>query len=184
MFRAFAIALAALGASVGGAQAIEISDGDIVVKQLSSGTRLGFEPVKFPDEVRGITIRIEGPEKYEAMVFSGNRLPEVELTKFGKVTDGEYHYEITGGTSERTLRKEKLNNGRGEDDPSVYRFGSFALGGKIFVRRGGILEFEQMVEKGSEETIPGKEVDDVDEGYEEPKDPGGEPKETNDTDKG
>ena len=184
MMKVLAVALVAISAGVVNAQSMEIKDGSIVVRQLSSGTRLGFEPVKFPAGVRGVAIRIDGPGEYEAMVQSGNRLPEVELTKYGKVTDGEYLYEITGGTDEKTLRKEKLDEGRGKDDPSVYEYSNFSLSGRIVVEFGRIVEFEQMVEKGTEDPIPGKDVDDVDEGYKEPEDPGKEPEETNDTDKG
>jgi len=185
MFKTFAIALIGFGVGLGTAQAIEISDGPIIVKQLSDGTRIGFEPIKFPGDARNMSIQIKGPEGYQAMVMSGKRLPELDLKEFGKVVDGIYFYQITGAQGERIERQDVLNNGRDKDEPSNFRVNVFALAGELLVERGKVTEFEQVEEKGSEETIPDKEIDDADAGNKpEPQDPDRRPREIDDNDKG
>jgi len=187
MFKAIAVALIGFGVGIGTAQAVEVRDGRIIVDQLSEGTRLGFRPVEFPKDARGMTILITGPEGYEAMVLSGKRLPELDLAEFGKVLDGLYLYEITGAFGEPIKLEVVLDNGRDKDEPTAFRVNSFSLTGKLVVREGKIVEFEQMQEKGSEEVIPEKEVDDIDPGTKAtPPDTERRPRETEDkdTDKG
>lgn len=185
MFKTFKIALLGFAVSLGSAQAIEVVDGDIIVKQLSDGTRLGFEPIKFPGDARGMSIQIKGPEGYEAMVMSGKRLPDLDLEEFGKVIDGIYAYQITGARGEPIKREEVFNNGRDKDEPSTSRVITFALSGELEVRRGKITKFEQGEEKGSEKTIPEKEVEDNDPGTKPaPDDTERRPRETDDNDKG
>ncbi len=185
MFKTFAIALIGFGVGIGTAHAIEIRDGPIIVKQLSAGTRLGFEPIEFPSDAQDMSIQIKGPEGYEAMVMSGKRLPELDLEEFGKVVNGLYFYQISGAREKRIKRDEVFNNGRDKDEPSDFRVISFALSGKLEIRDGKIVEFEQGEEKGSEETIPEKEVDDIDPGTKRvPEVTDRRPKETDDGDKG
>ncbi len=185
MFRTIAVALFGVGVGLGAAQAIEINDGPIIVKQLSAGTRIGFEPIKFPSDARDMSIQVVGPEGYEAMVMSGKRLPELDLADFGKVLDGIYAYQISGAFGERIERKDVLDNGRDKGEASNFRVNAFALSGELEVRRGKVTEFEQAEEKGSEETIPGKEVEDGDPGGKPaPDEPDTKPKETDDRDKG
>jgi len=160
-----AILVLAVGSST--ANAVELSDGKIVLNEVVRGTLLAFEPVFWPKDAHGVVLTVEGPGDYAAMVETGGKIPAIYLDKFGDVKDGLYAYEITGGTSEKIKRVEKVDNGRDKD--RGYDVGSFALSGILTVDRGKIVDFNQAQEVGSEKPIAGDpKPDDFDEGPTKP----------------
>ena len=163
-------AAVALGLSAGGGFANEISDGGIVLINVSSDTVLKFEPVEWPREVAGITIRITGPTgarerggpAYDVLVETGTKLPAIDLKEFGELEDGPYGFEITGTTGEKIKLPEKQNDGRNR--PAEFTLLPFRLTGSLLVDGGQIIRFEQFEEKETQGSKPGEESDDTDEG--------------------
>lgn len=184
----------ALCLAAGSLSANEISDGDIVILNVSKETVLRFEQVKWPGNVGGITIRIVGPlnpqkredPQIDTLLETGDELPAIDLAKLGEITDGFYGFEITGSTGEKVEIKEPLNDGRNR--PATAEFVPFRLAGKILIDGRRIIQFEQFEEKETDGGPPGEEIDDSDEGKSKGTNPGSgrEVKEerVNDSDKG
>lgn len=162
--------ICALGLTAGASAANEISDGEIIIQNVSKETVLQFELVEWPRDVGFITVRIVGPilEKerggpvYDALIKAGDRLPPIDLKEFGELIDGPYGFEITGTTGERIEVDGKRNDGR--DKPATAEFVPFRLAGKFLVDGGQIISFEQFEEKETEGSKPGETTDDGDEG--------------------
>ena len=141
----------------------EITGGGAILKEILKGQFITFEPIKWPNSVRGTTMTIDGPGKYYAQVESGKDIPQVDLGKYGDIEDGWYAYEVQAGTDIEVKKDEILNNGRDEKEPDV-NYLAISLSGSFLVSGGVIKDFEQGVEKGSEKTEDdGKEIDDSDE---------------------
>ncbi len=142
--------------------ALEVRDGNVILHEVVYDTTLAFEAEKWPNDAHGVIMMIEGPGDYSAMEEFGSKVPSMSLKKYGDLKNGYYDYLITGGTSEKIRTPETFNNGR--EEKTEFKNGTFSLSGRVRVSRGKIVSFEQGEEKGSEETKPGEEVDDGDEG--------------------
>lgn len=169
------LVIAALSATIlgaGAATAVEIRDGDIILFEKFDGSVMQFEPIKWPDDAHGIMLTVETlesksrgskiEEDFVAKIDFGKEIPALDLAELGKLVDGTYVYEITGGTSVKIKKDEKVNNGR-SDEPD-YNIAGFALSGHFVVEGSKIVVFEQGEEKGSEKPIEGEPVADNDEG--------------------
>jgi len=162
MFR-FLATLSVLALGAGAASAAELRSGKIALHEVVRGTELTFEVESWPDDAHGVMMIIDGPGEYYAELQFKNEVPRVDLAKYGKLEDGFYDYEIRVGTSEKIKLKERVNNGRNEE--REFDLASIALGSRLVLERGRIVEFEQGEEKGSEKPIEMEDVDDSDKGY-------------------
>jgi len=147
-------AAALLIAAAGSANAIEIRDGKIALFQTGGGLTLAFEPIDWPGGIDGVSLNVDGPGEFAAMIESGNEVPQMNLKDFGEIKDGVYSYEVRGFNGDRVETKNEINNGR--DKPTVMEFGTFSLSGNIYVLKGEIVKFDQ---EAVDKTKPEKPAD-------------------------
>lgn len=152
MLRQAAFAVAAISGLIGPVAAAEISDGDIIAREIMDGTFLSFEVKGWPEDARGVMLRIVGPKDFLLEESFGKSVPQLDLAKYGKLPGGFYQYEIRGGTGKAIERRENFNNGRGKLDVSV-DFVSFQLSGRFRIAQGQFKEIKQYKENKSEETV-------------------------------
>lgn len=153
------------------AEELFISDGPVTVVFKADRTVFALEPVEWPRRANGITVRIVGPrpEKdnrqesaFDVLVETGKEPPVIDIAKLGELVDGFYKFEVTGTTGERVERSDKRDDGR--DKPAEVDFVTFSLSGRFLVDGGSIQPFDQSIKEVSEESKPGEDVDDRDEG--------------------
>ena len=88
--------------------------------------------------------RVAGPNGFLANSTGGKNL---DLTNFGNVEDGVYHYEITSPTNKRIkLPGNRLDNGRGEKERNIITV-SETQSGFFRIKNGAIVTDTQLEEK-------------------------------------
>jgi len=163
MIRSASFAALATLALTGWAFSAELIDGSIRVMEVPTGSYMASEVKSWPSGANGVTVLIEGPKEYSAMIEFGKSVPGFDLKKYGDVADGLYSYEIRGGTGEKVKKPEALNNGREGKDVG-YDFVSFVLSGNFLVDGGVIVDFKQDPEVGSAKPTVGETKPDSDSG--------------------
>lgn len=93
--------------------------------QSIASERLSDTSVRFSSKIlmNNATLSIVGPGNFQASRFLKVGTPSVELLDFGEPTDGLYHYELTAASGEAITIKDKMNNGRGENNSHTARRG-------------------------------------------------------------
>lgn len=153
-----ALGVAATGPGIANAEQTFEEARPIIAKEVFKGTQIAFEPGgKYFNSMLIIT----GPRNYQAEVFVRDSLPQISLSKFGKLTDGIYSYHMTAATPEFIeIINPGLNNGRG-DIPGANRAGkgyrqtanakrmsiSAELSGIFCVKDGVIVPMEDIKEE-------------------------------------
>ncbi len=92
-------------------------NGEGLIKPIATeqifGTRVSFQQNRI---LKNITLSISGPDGFNAQVFSESAFPYIDLEQFGRVVDGIYNYQISAATDELLEVRDKLDNGRGENN--------------------------------------------------------------------
>jgi hypothetical protein len=93
-------------------------------------------------DIYNTLLMVSGPNGYFTEEFVERGLPEIKLTKFGKLEDGTYRWQITGATQERReVHKSELNNGRGDIVKNMRNIGLKETG-VFYVRKGQITRID------------------------------------------
>ncbi len=93
-------------------------------------------------DISNALLMVSGPNGYFTEEFVERGLPEIKLTKFGKLEDGIYRWQITGATQERrAVHKSELNNGRGDIAKDMRNIGLRETG-VFYVRKGQITKID------------------------------------------
>jgi hypothetical protein len=84
----------------------------------------------------GGTLNVVGPGGYAASASSKSGLPSLDLSKFGRVADGQYTYQLSAATGQVDTSTALLNNGRAKN---VRGRRSDGLSGVFLVKGGSIV---------------------------------------------
>lgn len=81
-----------------------------VAKVFYDNTVLNFE---FKDRFQRATVKVTGPRFFRANMYQEKGNPSIDLSKFGKLDDGLYRYQIlVASTKTIELRSNRLYSGR------------------------------------------------------------------------
>jgi len=108
---------------------------DLLATEQFSGTIVAFQPQR---AYANMTLRITGPNEYQASVSYPGGSPAIDLTRFGTVYDGLYNYHLTG-TSGETILSAARNEGRSAAATSPYQLKDVSKGGSFRVQGGAIV---------------------------------------------
>ena len=108
---------------------------DLLATEQFSGTIAAFQPQR---SYANMTLRITGPNEYQASVSYPSGSPAIDLTRFGTVYDGLYNYHLTG-TSGETVLSAARNEGRSAGTTSPYQLKDVSKGGSFRVQGGAIV---------------------------------------------
>ena len=108
---------------------------DLLATEQFSGTIVAFQPQR---GYANMTLRVTGPNEYQASVNYPSGSPAIDLARFGTVYDGLYNYHLTG-TSGETVLSAARNEGRSAGATSPYQLKDVSKGGSFRVQGGAIV---------------------------------------------
>ena len=108
---------------------------DLLATEQFAGTTVAFQPQR---TYANMTLRISGPNAYQASVSYPSGSPALDLSRFGTVSDGVYNYHLTGTAGETTLASGR-NEGRPGSSTSPYQLKDVSKGGSFRVQGGAIV---------------------------------------------
>lgn len=90
-------------------------------------------------KVHNTTLSVAGPGGFYAEAYAKKGVPMIKLSRYGKVDDGVYRWQVTAATSEMVdVRSNGLNNGRAASAPTRMNKGT-SESGMFRVENGAIL---------------------------------------------
>ena len=107
---------------------------DLPAEQRFSETALLFD---IKDAYTNITLSVAGPNGFHAIASSKTGSPTIDLRRLGPLDDGSYRYQLTASTSEKTIIRTPLDNGRIRQDApltTVSASGHFTVKGGVIVK--------------------------------------------------
>ena len=108
---------------------------DLLAAEQFTGTTVAFQPQR---PYANMTLRITGPNDYQASATYPGGSPAIDLSRFGAVYDGIYNYHLTG-TSGETVLASGRNDGRPAKSTSPYQLKDVSKGGSFRVQGGAIV---------------------------------------------
>jgi hypothetical protein len=108
---------------------------DLLATEQFSGTIVAFQPQR---AYANMTLRITGPNAYQASATYPNGSPAIDLSRFGAVYDGIYNYHLSGTSGETVLAGDR-NEGRPAKSTSPYQLKDVSKGGSFRVQGGAIV---------------------------------------------
>jgi hypothetical protein len=108
---------------------------DLVAVAQFSGTTIMLRPQQ---NYANLTLRVTGPDEYEAGAAFPNGTPVLDLSRYGKVVDGLYDYHLVGTTGEAIVAARR-DNGRSAKNASEFVLRTVSKGGSFTVRGGAIV---------------------------------------------
>ena len=108
---------------------------DLLATEQFAGTIVAFQPQR---TYANMTLRISGPNDYQASVSYPSGSPALDLSRFGTVYDGVYNYHLTG-TSGETVLASGRNDGRPGSSTSNYQLKEVSKGGSFRIQGGAIV---------------------------------------------
>ena len=108
---------------------------DLLATEQFAGTIVAFQPQR---AYANMTLRVTGPNDYQASVTYPNGSPAIDLSRFGTVYEGVYHYHLIG-TSGETVLSAVRNDGRAASATSPYQLKEVSKGGSFRVQAGAIM---------------------------------------------
>ena len=108
---------------------------DLLAAEQFAGTTVAFQPQR---PYANMTLRISGPNNYQASVSYPSGSPALDLSRFGTVSDGVYNYHLTG-TSGETVLASSRNDGRPGSSTTNYQLKDASKGGSFRVQGGAIV---------------------------------------------
>ena len=121
---------------------VSAKDNNFSIKEQFGGTQISFAS---NTSHSNSTLTISGPDGFNMSKAADVGTPSADLYQYGDLKDGLYHYEITTNTGPRVLIKDKINNGRGENDSHYARKG-VTKSGHFWVVNGQIKTFKNVKE--------------------------------------
>lgn len=118
-----------------------------LVNPVIRGDVIAFAVKESPSKLRNVTVSITGPRNFQAKVMDKTRVPGIALSKYGKLFDGVYNYEITAVTDiEFEVNPGIDSNGRSRADRGA-RLMSASTSGTFTVREGKVVVFKNLKEE-------------------------------------
>ena len=108
---------------------------DLLATELFSGTMVAFQTQR---TYANMTLRVTGPNEYQASAIYPSGSPALDLSRFGPVYDGVYNYHLTG-TSGETVIASGRNDGRPGSSTSPFQLKDLSKGGSFRVQGGAIV---------------------------------------------
>jgi hypothetical protein len=108
---------------------------DLLATEQFAGTTVAFQPQQ---AYANMTLRVTGPNDYQASVSYPSGSPAIDLSRFGTVYDGVYNYHLSG-TSGETVLASNRNDGRPAKTTSPYQLKEVSKGGSFRVQGGAIV---------------------------------------------
>ena len=108
---------------------------DLLAVEVFSGTTVALRPQQ---SYANLTLRVTGPNEYEASAAFPNGTPGLDLARYGKVYDGLYDYHLSGTTGE-TIIAARRENGRSPKNASEFILKTVSKGGSFTVKGGVIV---------------------------------------------
>lgn len=108
---------------------------DLLATEQFSGTIVAFQPQR---AYANMTLRVTGPNEYQASVSYPSGAPALDMTRFGNVYDGVYNYHITG-TSGEVIMGSGRNDGRAPNNTSPYKLKTVSKSGSFSIQGGAIV---------------------------------------------
>lgn len=108
---------------------------DLLATEQFSGTIVAFQP---QTTYANMTLRVSGPNNYQASAAYASGSPAIDLSRFGAVYDGAYNYHLTG-TSGETVLGSGRNDGRPSSTSSPYKLKTVSKSGTFSVQGGAIV---------------------------------------------
>jgi hypothetical protein len=108
---------------------------DLLATEQFAGTIVAFQPQR---AYANMTLRVTGPNEYQASLSYPGGAPAIDLARFGNVYDGVYNYHLTGTTGETILGSGR-NDGRAPAATSPYQLKDVSKGGSFRVQGGAIV---------------------------------------------
>jgi hypothetical protein len=108
---------------------------DLLAAEVFSGTTIVLRPQQ---NYANLTLRVTGPDEFEAGAAFPNGTPALDLTRYGKVADGLYDYHLSGTTGEAIVASRR-NDGRSTKNASEFILRTVSKGGSFTVKGGVIV---------------------------------------------
>lgn len=108
---------------------------DLLAAEQFAGTTVAFQP---QGGYANMTLRVSGPNNYQASAVFPSGSPAIDLSRFGAVYDGIYNYHLTG-TSGETILASGRSEGRPSSSTSPYQLKEVTKGGSFRVQGGAIV---------------------------------------------
>ena len=121
---------------------VSAKDDKFSIKEQFGGTHISFAS---SGNNSNSTLTISGPDGFNISKAADVGTPSLDLDQNGTLKDGLYNYEITTNTGPLVLIKDKINNGRGENDSHYARKG-VTKSGHFWVVNGQIKTFKNVKE--------------------------------------
>ena len=108
---------------------------DLLAVEQFSGTTVILRPQQ---NYANLTLRVSGPDEYEASAVFPSGTPLLDLARFGKVVDGLYDYHLVGTTGAAIVAARR-DNGRSAKNTSEFILKTVSKGGSFTVKGGVII---------------------------------------------
>lgn len=108
---------------------------DLLAVEVFSGTTIVLRPQQ---SYANLTLRVTGPDEFEAGASFPSGTPSLDLSRYGKVVDGLYDYHLAGTTGEAIVASRR-NDGRSAKNTSDFILKTVSKGGSFTVRGGAIV---------------------------------------------
>jgi hypothetical protein len=111
---------------------------DLKAVQKFTDTEIGFD-VSGP--YSNLTLTITGPNGINASAHSRSGSPLINLSRLGKIDDGDYSYRLTAATDEKVPVRTGLDDGR-DGGPTSSMHKSVSADGRFQVKGGTIVKLD------------------------------------------
>ena len=89
---------------------------DLLATEQFTGTIVAFQPQR---TYANMTLRVTGPNDYQASAVYPSGSPAIDLSRFGTVYDGVYNYHLTGTSGETVLAQRPQRRPSGKCDVAL-----------------------------------------------------------------
>ena len=86
-----------------------------------------------------VTLSVSGPNRFHASASAKTGTPSIDLRRAGAPADGQYTYQLTAATDEKTQARSALDNGRGPGAQAA-PLKSVTASGSFHVQNGAIVK--------------------------------------------
>jgi hypothetical protein len=109
---------------------------DLKAAEKFSESTVAFD---LPGPYSNVTLTVAGPNRFHASASAKSGTPTIDLRRAGAPADGQYSYQLTAATEEKTQVRSALDNGRGPGAQAA-PLKSVAASGTFHVQNGAIVK--------------------------------------------
>jgi hypothetical protein len=111
---------------------------DLKAVQKFTDTEIGFD---LNGRYSNLTLTISGPNGINATAHNRSGSPLIDLSRLGKIDDGDYNYRLTAATDDKVAVRTGLDDGR-DGGPTTSMLKSVSTDGKFQVKGGTIVKLD------------------------------------------